>query len=124
MKNPLKFAYVAIAAVLLPGVVVAVSLLRSGESFQGLVEWLPLNWASVAAPQLFVVAFAIFFPQLRRKFATRALILLTVLFLLFAYVTSLDANGPMLWAFYFGLSVLLLSVLALLPSSGKSAREL
>jgi hypothetical protein len=122
MINQLKFAYVAIAAVLLPGVVVAVSLLRSGESLRGLVEWLPLNWATLVVPQLFVIALAISFPKLRRKFATRALILLTILFLLFSYVTSLDANGPMLWIFYFGSSVFLLAVLALLLPWRENAR--
>jgi hypothetical protein len=124
MINRLKFAYVAIAAVLLPGVVVALSLLRTGESFRGLIDWLPLNWAALAVPQLLVIALAILFPQLRRKYATRALILLTILFLLFTYITSLDPNGPMLWVFYFGFSVLLLVVLALLPSSGENARGL
>jgi hypothetical protein len=122
MIKPLKFAYVALAAVLLPGVVVAVSLLWSGESFRGLIDWLPVNWATVAAPQLFVVALAIFFPQLRSKFAARALILLTILFLMFWYMTSLDANGAMLWLFYWGFSVLLLMVLAVLPSSWGNAR--
>ncbi len=116
MNNRLKFAYVAIAAVLLPGVVTAVSLLRSGETFHGLVEWLPSNWAIVVVPQMFVVILAIIVPRLRGKFATRALILLTVLFLLFAYITSLDSNGPLLWTFYFGLSIVLMIVLALLPS--------
>jgi hypothetical protein len=124
MINPLKFPYVAIAAVMLPGVVVGVSLLRSGESFRGLIEWVPLNWATVAVPQLFVIAVAILFPQLRRRFATRALVLQTILFLIFWYITSLDPNGPMLWVFYFGFSVLLLMVLALLPSSTENAREL
>ncbi|MBD8897349.1 hypothetical protein [Rhodanobacter sp. DHG33] len=116
MKNPLKFAWIAIAALLLPGIVTAVSLLRSGESFQELIEWLPSNWAMVALPQIFVVILARLFPRLRSRFATRALILLTVLFLLFAYITSFDANGALLWIFYFVLSILLLVVLALLPS--------
>jgi len=123
MNKPLKFTCVAIGAILLPGVVIAVSLLRSGERFRDLIEWLPLNWATLVLPQLFVIAVAIFFPQLR-KLATRALILLTVLFLLFSYITSLDPNGPMLWVFYFGLCVLSLVILALFPSSRENTRGL
>jgi hypothetical protein len=53
----------------------------------------------------------------QRRLATRAQIGLSILVGLFLYVTSLDANGPMLWVFYLPLSAVLLLVVAFtLPS--------
>jgi len=108
-----RLAYIATGALLLPGVVIGISLLRSG----GTLLYLPANWATLVPPQMFVVILAARYPRLRKRFAPRALILLTALFLLFSYVTSLDPNGAMLWVFYFVSSVLLLIALSALPSS-------
>ena len=116
MKNP-RLSYLATVTFLLPGVVIGISLLRSGDVsiylFLG-------NWAIIVLPQALVAILAVVFPQLRNKFAPRAFVLLTALFLLFSYVTSLDANGAMLWVFYFGLSVLLVIVLFALPPYEKT----
>lgn len=114
--NHLRLAHVATAALVLPGILISISLLRSGETLLLLLA----NWAVLALPQLFVVILAVFFPCLRKQFAPRALILLTALFLIFSYVTSLDPNGSMLWVFYLLSSVLLLMVLSVLPSSRRA----
>jgi hypothetical protein len=76
---------------------------------------LPANWAILVLPQLVVIILAACFPGLRKRFAPRALILLTALFLLF--FISLDANGAMFWVFYLEVSVLLLIVLLVLRPS-------
>jgi hypothetical protein len=107
-----RLAYVATGALLLPSVVISMPLLRSGE-----LLYLSANWAILVLPQLLVVVLAACFPRLRKRFAPRALILVSALFLLFSYVTSLDPNGAMLWVFYFASSILLLVVLAAVPSS-------
>ena len=124
MIHSWKFRYVAVGSVMLPGLVLAASMFRSGETFQELLKWLPINWGLLTLPQLFVIVLAIAFPKATKAFATRALLLLSALFLVFSYVTSLDPNGPMLWIFYFSLSILLLVVLSLLPSSRENPRGL
>lgn len=100
---------------MLPGVVIGIAQLRSGDVSPYL---LMANWAITVLPQALVAVLAIFFPQLRKKFAPRAFVLVTALFLLFYYVTSLGPNGAMLWVFYFGLSVLLLMALFALTFPG------
>ena len=124
MVHSSKFNYVAAGAVMLPGLVLAVETVRSGETFREFNWLLALNWGLLILPQLFVIVLAIIFPKTQSGFATRALIVLSALFLIFAYITSLDPNGPMLWIFYFGLSVVLLPALALFPSPRANTRRL
>jgi hypothetical protein len=59
------------------------------------------NLISMAAPQRVVIGLALVFPSLRKQIATFALVSLSILLLGFCWITSLDANGAMLWMFYY-----------------------
>ena len=109
-----KLLNIASSSLLIPGLVIGLSIFSSSHELGEVIKWLPVNWVIVALPQIFVVIIAILFPKIREKFVSLSLISLTVLFLLFAGITSLGANGSMLWVFYFGLSPLVLAIIAVL----------
>jgi hypothetical protein len=112
-----KFILISIVAVLLPAALIAKSILFAQSTAKESAALFFMNWALMASPQLLVVGIALVFAAARGRFATRAQIGLSILVGLFLYVTSLDANGPMLWVFYLPLSALLLLVVAFtLPS--------
>ena len=82
------------------------------------------NWMLMAAPQAVVIAMALVFPSLRVQFATYALASLSIMLLIFWWITSSrvsGANGAMLWAFYLPASAIIVLVVWLLPPrKGKS----
>lgn len=113
----LKSILISIVAVLLPGALIAKDILFAQATTKESTADFFINWAIIASPQLLVVGIAWVFPSARGSFVARAQIGLSILVGLFWYVTSLDANGAMLWAFYFPLSAVLLLVVAFtLPS--------
>jgi hypothetical protein len=61
----------------------------------------------MAAPQLVVIGSALVFSSLRMQVATTALVSLSILLLVFCWITSLDANGAMLWMFYYPASAII-----------------
>jgi hypothetical protein len=79
------------------------------------------NLISLAAPQLAVIGLALVFPSLRTEIATLTLVSLSVLLLAFCWITSKDANGAMLWMFYYPASAAIAFVAWLFPTlKGKS----
>jgi hypothetical protein len=122
MNHTSKLVVVAICAVLLPGVFIAATNHTSGTAPREDLVLLLANWLLTVLPQLAVIALAAVFPRLRRPFALRALVLLSVLLPAFVFLTSLDANGPMLWAFYFPLSAALMLLVGLISTRKADAR--
>jgi hypothetical protein len=112
-----RFAFVALAALLLPGALILASdgfVILAASSWD-VVGFVLLNWALLVSPQLFVLLLALVFPRLRYRFAPIALAALTILVVLFEGVVFWfsDANGPMWFAFYFPLSLLALVLVAI-----------
>ena len=94
--------WVSVCALLLPFAIAT----------RGPDEYVMSSWIFAAAPQLVVIGLALVFTSLRTQFATVALVSLSLLLLGFLWFTSLDANGAMLWMFYFPASAII--VLAVL----------
>lgn len=125
MTDLRKFILISTVAVLLPGALIAKSILFAQSTTKEGAALIFMNWALIASPQLLVVGIALVFPSARGRFVARAQIGLSILVGLFLYITSLDANGPMLWVFYFPLSAVWLLVVALtLPSRRVNASRL
>ena len=82
------------------------------------------NLISMAAPQLVVIGLALVYPSLRTQIATFALVLLSILLLAFCWITSKDANGAMLWMFYYPASAAIAFVTWLLPTLKDKLRGL
>jgi hypothetical protein len=106
--------WVSVCALLLPFVIAT----------RGSEEYVMSYWIFAAAPQLVVIGLALVSPSLRTQFAAIALVLLSILLLAFLWIISLDANGPMLWMFYFPASAIVVLVVLgawlLLKRKGKS----
>jgi len=112
-----RFTLVTFVALLAPGVLLVASGGGSGftTSVWESISLLLFNWALLVSPQMFVLALALFFPTLRRGFCVVALVSLTVLLVFFECLIFWfsDANGPMLFGFYFPLSLVVLFVVAI-----------
>jgi hypothetical protein len=124
MNNPRRLALIAICALVLPAIFMAATNHDSGVTLREDLVLMLGNWLLIELPQLIVIVLATVFPRLRRQFAPRALLLLSVLLASFIFLTSLEANGPMFWVFYFPLSAVLMLVVGLTSTGKANAREL
>ena len=125
MRKLNRLTIAALAALLAPAVLLAGGAVASGALPDTSLTvndgfFLLKTWAYFASPQLLVLALAYSSPS-SRHFAFVALIALTALCACFfgLVVFSRDPNSPMLLAFYFPLSLLVvLGVLFLTRSRG------
>jgi hypothetical protein len=106
MAAPRGFLLSSILALTVP---IALYVATSRGSFDGAADFF-INYGFMALPQIVVLVVALLVRSIRQRFAPVALLSLTALVVVFQCIISSASggNGPMLWAFYFPVSLVVL----------------